>query len=58
MRFLVIAVEQHGKDAFPTASVYGETQDAQLRLITCGGEFSEAGRRYLDNVIVYATRSS
>lgn len=47
--------EQHDKDDFPTDAVYGDTPDAQLRLITCGGQFEEADRRYRDNIIVYAT---
>ena len=53
--FTVTRVARHPKDAFPTAEVYGPTPDAQLRLITCGGDFDRAERSYLDNVIVYAT---
>lgn len=53
-RFTVTRVAQHPKDAFPTAEVYGPTPDAELRLITCGGEFDRATRSYLDNVIVFA----
>ena len=52
--FTVTRVARHPKDAFPTADVYGPTPDAELRLITCGGEFDRADRSYLDNVIVYA----
>jgi hypothetical protein len=37
--------------------VYADTPDSQLRLITCGGEFDRKGRRYLDNIVVFATRS-
>jgi sortase (surface protein transpeptidase) len=55
--FATQRVEQHAKDGFPTQAVYGRTPDPQLRLITCGGEFEEQGRRYLDNVVVYADRS-
>jgi hypothetical protein len=33
--------------------VYGDTTDAELRLITCGGRYDAANRNYLDNVIVY-----
>jgi sortase (surface protein transpeptidase) len=54
--FVTQRVEQHAKDDFPTQAVYGRTPDPQLRLITCGGEFDDRDRRYLDNVIVYATR--
>lgn len=57
--FEVDRVEQASKDAFPTAQVYGPTGDAQIRLITCGGEFDAARRSYEDNVIVFghATRA-
>lgn len=54
IRFRVRAVETYPKDQFPTARVYGPTEDAQLRLITCGGGFDGTARRYLDNVVVYA----
>ena len=53
--FTVDRVEEHGKDAFPTDEVYGDTTDAQLRLITCGGSFDEETGDYLDNVVVFAT---
>jgi sortase (surface protein transpeptidase) len=56
--FTTVRVEQHAKDAFPTQAVYGGTSDPELRLITCGGSFDDKARRYLDNVIVYARRSS
>ena len=52
--FLTQHTERHDKNDFPTRAVYGDTRDAQLRLITCGGEFDEDDRRYLDNVITYA----
>jgi hypothetical protein len=53
-RFAVTRVERHAKDAFPTDEVYGPTPDAQLRLVTCGGEFDRAARSYRDNVVVFA----
>ncbi|PXY29289.1 class F sortase [Prauserella sp. PE36] len=52
--FVTTRLERHAKDAFPTEVVYGDTPGAELRLITCGGEFDTADRRYLDNIIVYA----
>jgi hypothetical protein len=55
--FVTRRSEQHVKDAFPTAAVYGDIPDAQLRLVTCGGEFDGEDRRYLDNVVVYAVRA-
>jgi len=55
-RFAVRRIERHGKDAFPTHSVYGPTPRSELRIITCGGAFVRAERRYRDNVIVFADR--
>ncbi|MQA10237.1 MAG: class F sortase [Pseudonocardiaceae bacterium] len=55
--FAVTHLERHAKDAFPTAAVYGDTPGPELRLITCGGEFDSADRRYLDNIIVHAQRA-
>ena len=53
--FSVDRVETHPKDDFPTIEAYGNTPDAQLRLITCGGDFDSSVRSYEDNVIVFAT---
>jgi Sortase domain len=53
-RFTVTRVEQYPKDAFPTTEVYGPAAGAELRLITCGGDFDRTRRSYLDNVVVYA----
>jgi hypothetical protein len=53
--FVVDRVEVHPKDEFPTIDVYGNTDDAQLRLITCGGDFDSSVRSYEDNVVVFAT---
>ena len=54
--FSIQRVEKHDKNDFPTDAVYGDTPDAELRLITCGGKFDYQERRYLDNVIAYAVR--
>ena len=53
--FRVTAVQDYQKDHFPTQDVYGPTPDAELRLITCGGDFDAATGHYLSNVVVYAT---
>jgi hypothetical protein len=53
-RFAVTAVDRYPKDEFPTERVYGPTPRAELRLITCGGEFDRATRSYRDNVVVSA----
>jgi len=55
--FATQRIERHGKSAFPTDAVYGDTPDSQLRLITCGGKFDRKAHSYVDNVIVFAIRS-
>ena len=52
--FAVDGLQKVAKDAFPTASVYGKSDNPSLRLITCGGTFDEATGHYLYNIIVYA----
>lgn len=53
--FAVDRVERYAKDDFPTLAVYGNTEDPQLRLITCGGDFDAAAGSYEDNVVAYAS---
>jgi sortase (surface protein transpeptidase) len=53
-RFTVTGVGQYPKDDFPTEAVYGPTPRAELRLITCGGDFDRSARSYEDNVVVFA----
>ena len=52
--FRVTRLEQHAKDEFPSEAVYGPVPDAELRLITCGGDFNRSTGHYLDNLVVYA----
>ena len=52
--FSVTDVEQYPKNAFPSDRVYQPTPDAELRLITCGGEFDRTLLSYRDNIVVYA----
>ncbi|MBG0739839.1 class F sortase [Paeniglutamicibacter antarcticus] len=40
------------KDQFPTLAVYGNTDRAEIRLITCGG-YNPATNLYDDNTVVY-----
>lgn len=54
VHFQVTDVITVPKDQFPTDEVYGPSPGAELRLITCGGEFDHKARRYLRNVIVSA----
>ncbi len=51
--FTVQAVRSYAKRHFPTQTVYGETSNSQLRLITCGGSLSAAGH-YENNTVVFA----
>jgi sortase (surface protein transpeptidase) len=44
---------QYPKDAFPTQTVYGNTEGPELRLITCDGYDPETGQLD-DNYVVYA----
>jgi sortase (surface protein transpeptidase) len=53
--FRVTSVRSYPKARFPTRAVYGPAPDAQLRLITCGGNFDPATGHYLSNTIVYAS---
>ena len=53
--FTVDGVAKYPKSQFPTDLVYGPADQAQLRLVTCGGEFDRNSREYRDNVIVFAT---
>jgi hypothetical protein len=54
IRFVVTTVERYPKDHFPTEKVYMPTPGAELRLITCGGQFDYVKRSYRDNIVVYA----
>ncbi|MGI5268914.1 class F sortase [Nonomuraea sp. CA-218870] len=56
-RYTVSGIEQVSKKTFPTNRVYGNTNDAQLRLITCGGVYNKKAHSYTDNIVVYATLS-
>ncbi|MFF9909226.1 class F sortase [Streptomyces sp. NPDC013457] len=52
--FTVDAVEEHEKGRFPDDKVYGDSGRPELRLITCGGAWSQ-GTGYQANTVVYAT---
>jgi LPXTG-site transpeptidase (sortase) family protein len=53
--FTVTKLQQVAKNAFPTRDVYGDTTDAELRLVTCGGAFDKSKRSYVDSIIAFAT---
>jgi hypothetical protein len=52
--FLVDSVEKYAKATFPTLKVFGDTNHAGLRLITCGGTFNRSKGGYQANIVVYA----
>lgn len=52
--FSATTIEHFPKDAFPTATVYGDIDHPGLRIITCGGSFDENARSYTDNIIAFA----
>lgn len=52
--FRTTAVDEVPKAEFPTERVYGDTQHAGLRLVTCGGPFDQERNSYRNNVVVYA----
>lgn len=56
--FTVTGVRTYPKDAFPTGLVYGNTDNAALRLITCAGDYDAAHHHYPDNVVVYAAMTA
>lgn len=53
--FAVDDVRRYHKTAFPTQLVYGNTDHAALRLITCGGPFDRDTGSYQDNIVVRAS---
>ena len=52
--FRVTRVQQFPKNQFPTKAVYGNIENAGLRLITCGGTFNAQTGHYEDNLVVFA----
>ena len=52
--FTVDRLKSYAKAAFPAALVYGQTPDAELRIITCGGGFDRARQEYTGNVVLFA----
>jgi hypothetical protein len=52
--FAVRRVLRFAKSSFPTAAVYGPTDHAALRLITCGGRYDPDRATYEDNMVVFA----
>ncbi len=53
--FQITGVREVSKTAFPTKLVYGNTDSAKIRLITCGGRFDSSTGHYVDNIIVFGS---
>jgi sortase (surface protein transpeptidase) len=53
--FRVTGVREYAKDDFPTRMIYGATDYASLRVVTCGGTFDFATGHYLSSVVVFAS---
>jgi Sortase domain len=56
--FRVTGVREYLKSRFPAKTIYGTTDRASLRLITCGGAFDSVTRHYLSSTVVYASLAS
>lgn len=53
-QFTVYKTAEYNKANFPTSSVYGNTADAEVRLISCGGAFDTSKKSYEDDIVIYA----
>lgn len=53
-KFTVTKMERHPQSDFPTMDVYGPTDGAALRLVTCSGSFDKGSQRYSHNLVVFA----
>ena len=56
--FRVTGVREYLKTKFPAKTIYGATNYAALRLITCGGVFDYATGHYLSSTVVFASLAS
>jgi hypothetical protein len=53
--FRVTGVREYAKSRFPAKTIYGGTNYAALRLITCGGAFDYTTGHYLSSTVVFAS---
>jgi hypothetical protein len=56
--FRVTGVREYVKSRFPAKVIYGATDYAALRLITCGGVFDYATGHYLSSTVVLGARTT
>jgi sortase (surface protein transpeptidase) len=52
-RFVITAVTQVNKSAFPSQAVFGPTGGSTIRLITCDGPFNPRSHHYVDSLIAW-----
>ncbi|MGW3629633.1 class F sortase [Streptomyces sp. NPDC005122] len=52
--FVVDDAETFEKDHFPNDRVYADTPQAQVRLITCAGDYDHSAKDYTENLVVFA----
>ncbi|WFE27204.1 class F sortase [Solwaraspora sp. WMMD791] len=52
--FRVVGREEYDKSVIPLERYFARDGEVRLTLITCGGPFDEAARRYRNNVVVTA----
>ncbi|MFE0805337.1 class F sortase [Streptomyces sp. NPDC058812] len=52
--FVVDGLETFDKDDFPSKRVYGDGDRAEVRLITCAGDYDRKAKDYTDNLVVFA----
>jgi hypothetical protein len=50
----VDSLETFDKDDFPSERVYGDADRAEVRLITCAGDYDRKAKDYTDNLVVFA----
>ncbi len=56
--FRVTGVREYAKTRFPAKTIYGSTNYAALRLITCSGTFDYTTGHYLSSTVVFASLTS
>lgn len=52
--FRVDSVETFPKNGFPSDRVYANSSGAQVRLITCAGDYDRSAKDYTENLVVFA----
>ncbi len=56
--FIVTDIKEYAQSQFPSAMVYGDTDHAALRLVTCSGLYNHHTARYSHNTVVFAELAS